>query len=303
MSRPCVSTLRSHVVLAVAALLAVGVARAQVPGPNVNMVSGTGWPGGDPFLQRQNEPSVAVSTRNPMHLLAGANDYRTVDLPGLPDDKMTGDAWLGVFTSSDGGATWRSTLIPGYPQEQSSTSPLHGYRRGGRPRRARGAARPLLLLRHRVRPDEPGARGAPAAGGRRRHGRCRHRHERGVRRALHRQQRQGERRADRPPRDHRGGQQHRPECLSRQAVALRRHAAAGRWHLQDHADARRKDGHPVHRRRQRLSRLQPVHGIGVAGDGPGNAHVQPVDQLRRHVEHAGGDQRHPPHQPGRHDRD
>jgi hypothetical protein len=35
-----------------------------------------------------------ASTRNPLHLLAGANDYRTVDLPGLADDE-TGDAWLG----------------------------------------------------------------------------------------------------------------------------------------------------------------------------------------------------------------
>ena len=57
---------------------------AQIPGQNVNMVAGTEWPGGDPFLQRQNEPSMAVSSRNPLHLLAGANDYRTVDLPGLP---------------------------------------------------------------------------------------------------------------------------------------------------------------------------------------------------------------------------
>ena len=133
MSRSCVSPRRLRALLPLAALLAAGLAVAQVPGPNVNMVSGTGWPGGDPFLQRQNEPSVAVSTRNPMHLLAGANDYRTVDLPGLPDDKMTGDAWLGVFMSSDGGATWRSTLLPGYPQETGSASPIHGFDAGADP--------------------------------------------------------------------------------------------------------------------------------------------------------------------------
>ena len=135
----------------------------RCPSRNVNMVSGTDWPGGDPFLQRQNEPSVAVSTRNPMHLLAGANDYRTVDLPGLPDDKMTGDAWLGVFTSSDGGATWKSTLVPGYPQEVELDLAAPRLRRGRRPCGAGGAARPLLLLGHRVRPGQPGARGARRA--------------------------------------------------------------------------------------------------------------------------------------------
>ena len=80
------------------------------------MVSGTSWPGGDPFLQRQNEPSMAVSTRNPMHILAGANDYRTVDLETvLSGGEETGDAWLGLFKSFDGGLTWRSTLLPGCP--------------------------------------------------------------------------------------------------------------------------------------------------------------------------------------------
>jgi hypothetical protein len=96
------------------------IAAAQVPGPNINMVSGTGWPGGDPYLQRQDEPSMAVSTRSPMHILAGANDYRTVDLPGLPDGEETGDAWLGLFKSLDGGMTWSSTLIAGYPQDTSA---------------------------------------------------------------------------------------------------------------------------------------------------------------------------------------
>lgn len=116
------------VMVACLTLLARNVS-AQIPGQNVNMVSGTKWPGGDPFLQRQNEPSLAVSSRNPLHLLAGANDYRTVDLPGLPNGNETGDAWVGLFKSFDGGRTWQSTLIPGYPQDKSGqglASPLRG---------------------------------------------------------------------------------------------------------------------------------------------------------------------------------
>ena len=123
-------------------LVAIGVslvslaAQAQVPGPNVNMVSGTSWPGGDPFLQRQNEPSIAVSSRNALHLMAGANDYRTVDLPGLPD-YVNGDAWLGIFASLDGGQTWRSTLLPGTPRTPdrwARTPRLRASRRPPTPR-------------------------------------------------------------------------------------------------------------------------------------------------------------------------
>ena len=109
---------------------------SQIAGPNVNMVSGTSWPGGDPFLQRQNEPSMAASTRNPMHLLAGSNDYRTVDLPGLPDSEETGDAWLGLYKSLDGGQTWFSTLVPGYPQDLSVegvSAPIKGLQAAADP--------------------------------------------------------------------------------------------------------------------------------------------------------------------------
>ncbi len=117
-------------ILAVCALFSPIAAFGQTAGPSVNMVSGTKWPGGDPFLQRQNEPSLAVSTRNPIHLLAGANDYRSVDIPNPNSPDERGDAWLGVFKSFDGGATWGSTLLPGYPQDTSATgmaSPLHGF--------------------------------------------------------------------------------------------------------------------------------------------------------------------------------
>ncbi|MGA8891184.1 MAG: Ig-like domain repeat protein [Anaeromyxobacteraceae bacterium] len=107
--------------VSLAVILAIpAAALPQVVGDSVNMVSGTKWPGGDPYLQRQNEPSIAVSSANPTHLLAGANDYRSVDVPTVTDaTKMAADAWQGVFKSYDGGQTWTSTLMPGYPQDTS----------------------------------------------------------------------------------------------------------------------------------------------------------------------------------------
>ena len=118
-------------------------AQQVVAGQNVNMVGGpwsfdpaTGKIVGDPFLQRQNEPSLALSSRNACHILAGANDYRAVDVPGLPGDTETGDAWLGLMKSIDCGQTWTSTLLPGYPQDRSAeglASPLYGLKAGADP--------------------------------------------------------------------------------------------------------------------------------------------------------------------------
>ncbi len=78
-----------------------------VAGRNVNMVND------DPYLQRQNEPSFDVSSLNPRHLLAGANDYSLVDFKGDEVD-VTYDAWLGVFKSYDGGESWEHDLLPPY---------------------------------------------------------------------------------------------------------------------------------------------------------------------------------------------
>lgn len=112
------------------------VTLGQTSGPSVNMVSGTGWTNGDPFLQRQNEPSLAVSTRNTLHLFGGANDYRSVDIAGLAGQSERADAWLGIFKSFDGGQTWQSTLLPGFPLDSSPTgmsSPLHGFQAAADP--------------------------------------------------------------------------------------------------------------------------------------------------------------------------
>ena len=127
-----------------AALQNQAPAKKLSAGRNVNMVSGTTLPDGDPWLQRQNEPSLAVSTRNPLHILAGANDYRTVDMPEtegpLPGvgqaSAAAGDAWLGVFKSFDGGESWKSTLIPGFPQDKSAqgmASKIKGYQAAADP--------------------------------------------------------------------------------------------------------------------------------------------------------------------------
>ncbi|UCF37836.1 MAG: hypothetical protein JSU96_02925, partial [Acidobacteriota bacterium] len=109
------------------------LAQEVVAEENVNMVSGTfvensddgsiEYYGGDEFLQKQNEPSIAASSRNPLHLLGGANDYRTVDVepgyapPGSQTLNGQGDTWLGLFKSFDGGKTWQSGLLPGFPQQ------------------------------------------------------------------------------------------------------------------------------------------------------------------------------------------
>ena len=128
--------------VAVAVGLALTTISAQIPGRNVNMVSGTTYPEGDPFLQRQNEPSIAASTRNPLHLLGRIErlPHRRhprllhVDpVTGKCIEPETGDAWLGLFKSKDGGQRWTSTLLPGYPQDQSAAglaSPLKGYQAG-----------------------------------------------------------------------------------------------------------------------------------------------------------------------------
>ncbi len=108
--------LRAVLLSTLAATAALGQP-SLIVGPNVNLVAGDQFPNGDPFQRQQNEPSVAHSVLNTLHLLAGSNDYRAVDLPGLPGSRETGDSWPSYYVSTNGGQSWRSTLLPGYPQD------------------------------------------------------------------------------------------------------------------------------------------------------------------------------------------
>jgi hypothetical protein len=73
--------------------------------------------------RQQNEPSTAVDARSPSIVVAGSNDYCTVELAG--------GTWAGFYRSTNSGATWTDSLLPGYPTDQSPeglASPLQ--RRG-----------------------------------------------------------------------------------------------------------------------------------------------------------------------------
>src|SRR5919199_2570462 len=72
---------------------------------------------------RQNEPSVAVDPRNTNVLLGSSNDYCAVYNRGIPAGAV-GPIWLGYYRSLDGGASWVSSLVPGYPDDISDYAAL-----------------------------------------------------------------------------------------------------------------------------------------------------------------------------------
>jgi hypothetical protein len=107
-----------------------GPANARLTNDNSSYVSDytlvTGQPYTDAVLTacsqsrgRQNEPAVAVDPRNPQVIVGSSNDYCGVfaadgTFIGL------GDVWLGYYRSENGGASFISSLVPGY---QGDTSP------------------------------------------------------------------------------------------------------------------------------------------------------------------------------------
>ncbi len=83
-------------------------------GPNVDIVSELEGAG-----RQQVEPTIAVDPTNPSILVAGAQDLRL---------KAEGEhRWHGYYRSTDGGDSWSSSLLPGFPGDTSvegSSSPL-----------------------------------------------------------------------------------------------------------------------------------------------------------------------------------
>ena len=130
-------------------LLTTDLHAQVVAGPNANVVGGPvcrqeddpSCPFqvfGDVSIQRQNEGSMACSSRNPQTCLAAGNDYRLINVRGDNDGKVTADAWLGLYWSRNGGQAWRSTLLPGWktsdptfkdttPQGAPSVNPIAGF--------------------------------------------------------------------------------------------------------------------------------------------------------------------------------
>src|SRR5947209_5874258 len=92
----------------------------------------TGNPYTDPVLTecsisrgRQNEPAVAVDPRNTSVLIGSSNDYCGVfdtNVNGVP--AALGPIWLGYYRSQNGGASFQSSLVPGYPGDQSPYAAL-----------------------------------------------------------------------------------------------------------------------------------------------------------------------------------
>ncbi|HSC49845.1 MAG TPA: sialidase family protein, partial [Gaiellaceae bacterium] len=88
----------------------------------------TGTPYSDPTLAecsrsrgRQNEPAVAIDPRDPQVVLGSSNDYcgvyNTTASDGTP--LPVGPIWEGYYRSENGGASYVSSLVPGYPDDTS----------------------------------------------------------------------------------------------------------------------------------------------------------------------------------------
>jgi hypothetical protein len=107
---------------------ATGGADVKITNDNNNVDGGIPNPGFDAQNRQSNEATVAISPASPNIIAAGGNDYRMVT--------VTADVWFGLYVSSDSGATWFNTFVPGFPSDTSAAglaSPLLGLDASGDP--------------------------------------------------------------------------------------------------------------------------------------------------------------------------
>jgi hypothetical protein len=74
--------------------------------------------------RKQSEPSIAVDPRDSAVIVAGANDHC------ISATNNADRTWMGFYRSIDGGQSWRASLVPGYPGDESSAgvaSPTIGF--------------------------------------------------------------------------------------------------------------------------------------------------------------------------------
>jgi hypothetical protein len=126
---------------------------AQTPGADVRLTND--FPGGSGYISaytlatgspytdavlsecsiargRQNEPAVEVNPRNINVLIGSSNDYCGVYstvVNGIP--VALGPIWLGYYRSENGGASFQSSLVPGYPGDVSPFAALAQIRTAG----------------------------------------------------------------------------------------------------------------------------------------------------------------------------
>jgi hypothetical protein len=71
---------------------------------------------------RQNEPAAAINPRDPRVIVGSSNDYCGVYNDGVDADGApvpSGPIWLGYYRSETGGASFQSSLVPGYPGDNT----------------------------------------------------------------------------------------------------------------------------------------------------------------------------------------
>jgi hypothetical protein len=75
---------------------------------------------------RQNEPAVAVDPRNTNVLVGSSNDYCGTYAGSPPTGPFVpiGPIWLGYYRSENGGQSFVSSLVPGYPGDTSPYAAL-----------------------------------------------------------------------------------------------------------------------------------------------------------------------------------